>query len=919
MKTSSSRRRHAGELAALVTVALITALLALLSPATASAAEPPTCPAAAGSGVECDGNVPIVPSLDPEWSAQFVPPEQPFTRAALLCLPLDAVFYAQTDWLRLAQKLRGDASACANYYVSIPPLTADKTKPRSGEAVKIRALGPQMHAINDIQPAAWTTYAATNGWYEAGLEARRRMATAGFDIVAGDIWGVNEFSSAVRTGVGPTRSNMREFVRGLYTGDGTPVQGLVWVAGIGQPTTFLDVYKTNLKAWLGDTAFWADMSLYVKYFSQEVYAGLSNWAMPGTSTEERRGPLADYLEQLAHLAGHAPADLSAMSAYVGRADAPAGNAAWPRPAYGWPPIATPAPYDLAQAFITAQVDAFRHEQANRPLQMWGFAWAPSNPATEPQIPDFVNKAGWILDRLAAAIHASDVPGDLSAMPACGPNGSWCLGDLDGSWFNLAWHSFNTWTQPLASDSAVTVQENVSTDVTLTASDADGDPLTYAIVAPPQHGTLSGSGPTVTYTPAPAYAGPDSFTFKANDGVMDSRVATVSVTVNAPPVVTLDVAGPIDEGATPITLTAHASDPEGQAVTLTWTTDAGTLVQTGDTATFAADDGPTTAHVTVNADDGSGGKASAMLAVVVNNVPPTVDAGLDATGVWGIPITLIGSASDPSAADAKAGLSASWSFGDGTASDDLQASHTYADPGTYTATLAVRDKDGGTGFDSAVVTVGARPATLTNGTSATVDAASAVLTARLGDGLDANSARLAGHRVTLTLGSSTCSATTDVSGIARCTLDEPPLGPGTVTAQFAGDALYTAADTSAPVLLYGLPAGGVFAVGDASASGEVTFWSPSWWLANTLSGGAAPASFKGLTQASAPSRGLYWTASPGFDHAPAAVPEWMAVIVASKVTKNESTIRGDTVRVVVVHVDAYDKALLGRGTVVATVG
>ena len=80
-------------------------------------------------------------------------------------------------------------------------------------------------------------------------------------------------------------------------------------------------------------------------------------------------------------------------------------------------------------------------------------------------------------------------------------------------------------------------------ITLTASDPDGDPLNYIIVSDPRHGTLSGSSPALTYTPATNYNGPDSFTFKVNDGTADSNVATVSITVSAAndaPVATDDV-------------------------------------------------------------------------------------------------------------------------------------------------------------------------------------------------------------------------------------------------------------------------------------------------------------------------------------------------------------------------------------------
>lgn len=86
------------------------------------------------------------------------------------------------------------------------------------------------------------------------------------------------------------------------------------------------------------------------------------------------------------------------------------------------------------------------------------------------------------------------------------------------------------------------------------------------------------------------------TFNVSDGMRLSRTATVSITVNAPPVVTLDPAGPVDEGAVPVSLTAHASGPDGDPVTLTWSTLDGT-------ATFADDDGPVTATVSGTADGG----------------------------------------------------------------------------------------------------------------------------------------------------------------------------------------------------------------------------------------------------------------------------------------------------------------------------
>ena len=55
------------------------------------------------------------------------------------------------------------------------------------------------------------------------------------------------------------------------------------------------------------------------------------------------------------------------------------------------------------------------------------------------------------------------------------------------------------TPPVANTQSRTTPTSAPLAVTLTASDGDGDPLTFAIVTGPSHGTLSGLAPNVTYT------------------------------------------------------------------------------------------------------------------------------------------------------------------------------------------------------------------------------------------------------------------------------------------------------------------------------------------------------------------------------------------------------------------------------------
>ncbi len=86
--------------------------------------------------------------------------------------------------------------------------------------------------------------------------------------------------------------------------------------------------------------------------------------------------------------------------------------------------------------------------------------------------------------------------------------------------------------PVADSQTVTTDQSAAVGITLTANDVDPDPLGFTVVAGPSNGTLSGTAPNLTYTPTGDFTGDDSFTFVANDGTVDSNVATVSITVAA---------------------------------------------------------------------------------------------------------------------------------------------------------------------------------------------------------------------------------------------------------------------------------------------------------------------------------------------------------------------------------------------------
>src|SRR5829696_3965418 len=194
--------------------------------------------------------------------------------------------------------------------------------------------------------------------------------------------------------------------------------------------------------------------------------------------------------------------------------------------------------------------------------------------------------------------------------------------------------------PVADDQSVTTAEDTAREVTLSGSDVEGEVLGYTIVSAPQHGTLSGKGANLTYTPEADYNGPDSFTFKANDGIAYSDPATVSIAVDAvndAPVANADTKSTNED--TPLVFAARqliGNDDEGpanesgQTLTLTAVNQAlngqVSLGTNGD-ITFTPDagfNGQASFEYTV-CDNGSPSQCSEMIAIVNVTMSPVNDA------------------------------------------------------------------------------------------------------------------------------------------------------------------------------------------------------------------------------------------------------------------------------------------------------
>src|SRR6185295_6063601 len=136
--------------------------------------------------------------------------------------------------------------------------------------------------------------------------------------------------------------------------------------------------------------------------------------------------------------------------------------------------------------------------------------------------------------------------------------------------------------PVAVPDAYSVNEDTTLTVALAAgvllndSDLDGNPLTATVVAGVSHGvlTLNADG-SFSYVPVANYSGADSFTYKANDGTVDSNTVTVSLTitaVNDATVAVADAYSVAEDTTLTVALAAgvllNDSDLDGNALTAT---------------------------------------------------------------------------------------------------------------------------------------------------------------------------------------------------------------------------------------------------------------------------------------------------------------------------------------------------------------
>ncbi|ETR66570.1 MAG: hypothetical protein OMM_12631, partial [Candidatus Magnetoglobus multicellularis str. Araruama] len=86
--------------------------------------------------------------------------------------------------------------------------------------------------------------------------------------------------------------------------------------------------------------------------------------------------------------------------------------------------------------------------------------------------------------------------------------------------------------PIAHNKDIIIDEDQYIYIKLIATDPENDTLTYHLFNHPAFGTVDIINDTALYTPNQHYNGPDSFTYKVNDGELNSNTATIMITINS---------------------------------------------------------------------------------------------------------------------------------------------------------------------------------------------------------------------------------------------------------------------------------------------------------------------------------------------------------------------------------------------------
>ena len=178
------------------------------------------------------------------------------------------------------------------------------------------------------------------------------------------------------------------------------------------------------------------------------------------------------------------------------------------------------------------------------------------------------------------------------------------------------------TVPVATPKSVTTSEDTNVAVALSGTDADGNPLTYAVLTNPTKGTLTGTAPNLTYRPNANASGSDSFTFRVNDGTANSTAATVNINITAVNDIPVAAAKSVTTAKnTAVAIVLSGTDVEGSALTFAVLSSptSGVLSGTAPNLTYTPNTNATGSDsFTYRVSDGTANSAAATVSINVTN-------------------------------------------------------------------------------------------------------------------------------------------------------------------------------------------------------------------------------------------------------------------------------------------------------------
>lgn len=286
----------------------------------------------------------------------------------------------------------------------------------------------------------------------------------------------------------------------------------------------------------------------------------------------------------------------------------------------------------------------------------------------------------------------------------------------------------------ANHAPVTANQNLSTNQgvpvngAVTATDADGDSLTYSVTASPANGTvvLNTATGSFTYTPSTGFSGSDSFVVTVSDGRGGTATSTIGIgvqAVNSAPTAMDDTATTTQDTAVTVAVRGNDTDPDGDSLTVTGVTQGANGSVVIDAVTghpiYTPNAGFTgTDAFTYTVSDGNGGTDTATVTVTVtplSNHAPVAVADNATVARGGTATTLTGGATSVLANDSDADgdpLTAILVTGPANGTLTLNAngtfSYTHNGSPTTSDSFTYKANDGTVGGNVATVTITVQP-------------------------------------------------------------------------------------------------------------------------------------------------------------------------------------------------------------------